>query len=55
MGGGGVHQKITEDHDHKEGGGELAKKLAKLKVFIKEKLLPGPVINGRFKRGYLYQ
>ena len=21
-GGGGVHQKITEDHDHKEGGGK---------------------------------
>ena len=21
MGGRGVHQKITEDHDHKEGGG----------------------------------
>ena len=21
LGGGGVHQKITEDHDHKKGGG----------------------------------
>ena len=38
LGGGGVHQKITEDHDHKEGGG--SKKLGKLLVFIKDIVTP---------------
>ena len=33
-GGGGVHQKITEDHDHKKG--RALKKLVKLKVPIKK-------------------
>ena len=32
-GGGGVHQKITEDHDHKKGG--ALKRLVKLEVPIK--------------------
>ena len=35
---GGVHQKITEDHDHKEGGD--AKELTKLKVLIKKIITP---------------
>ena len=38
-GGGEVHQNITEDHDHKEGGG-ACKKLAKLKVLTKEIVTP---------------